>query len=206
MSEIRVFAKRGQHGGGTWGCKEAVIEFASYCSPEFRRAVRQSFNALTEGKPFEAMSKAQDVMVSEQAIKDLSTAYKALTQAIDTWSQDPDMKAPGSPYVNVWDCIIVNRVTDCPSTKDLKVRYKGKGLIQCMTTEPDLMGHIGGLTYHIGEVTQQLNNKMDWTNIRLANRRADLVTKQRERHAKREADEARQLASFRESLASGAEF
>lgn len=48
FTEIRVIGSRGQN-GGTWGCEEAVIEYASYCSNEFRRSVRKAFVALAKG-------------------------------------------------------------------------------------------------------------------------------------------------------------
>ncbi|MCE9942658.1 KilA-N domain-containing protein [Aeromonas rivipollensis] len=82
MGEIRVIAKRGQHTGGTWGCKEAVIEYASYCSNEFRRAVRKAFIALTEGNAMQAAAIAESVAVSPELLEKHDMARDTMNAAI----------------------------------------------------------------------------------------------------------------------------
>lgn len=48
LSEISIVSMEGRN-GGSYGCEEAVIEYASYCSNEFRRSVRKAFVALAKG-------------------------------------------------------------------------------------------------------------------------------------------------------------
>lgn len=83
-SEIRILNK---HGGsssarGTWGCKEAVIEYASYCSNEFRRAVRKAFIALTEGNAMQAAAIAESVAVSPELLEKHDMARDTMNAAI----------------------------------------------------------------------------------------------------------------------------
>ncbi|HIC8799525.1 KilA-N domain-containing protein [Aeromonas veronii] len=65
--EIHVTTTRGRN-AGTWGCKEAVIEYASYCSNDFRRAVRKAFIALTEGDTLKAAAIAESAAVSPELL------------------------------------------------------------------------------------------------------------------------------------------
>ncbi|MND82152.1 hypothetical protein D3C80_739740 [compost metagenome] len=67
IQEIQVISNRGRN-GATWGCEEAVIEYASYCSNEFRRAVRKAFLELTKGNVYEAAAIAESVAVSPELI------------------------------------------------------------------------------------------------------------------------------------------
>lgn len=66
-SEIRIISSRGRN-GETWGCEEAVIEYASYCSKEFRRAVRKAFIQLTKGNVYKAAAIAESVAVSPELL------------------------------------------------------------------------------------------------------------------------------------------
>lgn len=66
-SEIRIISTRGRN-GETWGCEEAVIEYASYCSNEFRRAVRKAFIELTKGNVYKAAAIAESVAVSPELL------------------------------------------------------------------------------------------------------------------------------------------
>ena len=70
-SEIRIVVKMGGKDTpcrGTWGCEEAVIEYASYCSKEFRRAVRKAFIELTKGNVYKAAAIAESVVVSPELL------------------------------------------------------------------------------------------------------------------------------------------
>lgn len=66
-SEIRIISSRGRN-GETWGCADAVIEYASYCSKEFRRAVRKAFIELTKGNVYKAAAIAESVAVSPELL------------------------------------------------------------------------------------------------------------------------------------------
>lgn len=98
MGEIRVIAKRGQYTGGTWGCKEAVIEYASYCSNEFRRAVRKAFIALTKGNTMQAAAIAESVAVSPELLEKHDAARKAMNDAIKAKGIDMCGNAYGNFY------------------------------------------------------------------------------------------------------------
>ncbi|WP_429194371.1 KilA-N domain-containing protein [Aeromonas veronii] len=98
--EIHVLNK---HGGsssarGTWGCKEAVIEYASYCSNEFRRAVRKAFIALTEGDTMQAAAMAESVAVSPELLAKHDTTRKAMNDAIKAKGINMCGKAYGNFY------------------------------------------------------------------------------------------------------------
>ncbi|MFM4927997.1 KilA-N domain-containing protein [Aeromonas veronii] len=67
IPEIRVISSRGRN-GETWGCEEAVIEYASYCSNDFRRAVRKAFIELTKGNTYKAAAIAESVAVSPELL------------------------------------------------------------------------------------------------------------------------------------------
>ncbi|MEH8200520.1 KilA-N domain-containing protein [Aeromonas veronii] len=99
-SEIRILNK---HGGsssarGTWGCKEAVIEYASYCSNEFRRAVRKAFIALSEGNAMQAAAIAESVAVSPELLEKHDATRKAMNDAIKAKGIDMFGKAYGNFY------------------------------------------------------------------------------------------------------------
>lgn len=87
LREFHVFQKRGGNrtpDRGTWGCKEAVIEYASYCSSEFRRAVRKAFIALTEGDTLKAAAIAESVAVSPELVAKVKHARKVMQDVIST--------------------------------------------------------------------------------------------------------------------------
>ncbi|MFM5698729.1 KilA-N domain-containing protein [Aeromonas veronii] len=67
IPEIQVISTRGRN-GETWGCEEAVIEYASYCSNDFRRAVRKAFIELTKGNVYKAAAIAESVAVSPELL------------------------------------------------------------------------------------------------------------------------------------------
>ncbi|CAJ1781650.1 hypothetical protein KOPIIPEJ_00467 [Aeromonas dhakensis] len=98
--EIHVLNK---HGGsssarGTWGCKEAVIEYASYCSNEFRRAVRKAFIALTEGNTMQAAAMAESVAVSSELLEKHDATRKIMNDVIKAKGIDMCGKAYGNFY------------------------------------------------------------------------------------------------------------
>lgn len=71
LTEITIVVKMGGKDTpcrGTWGCEEAVIEYASYCSKEFRRAVRKAFIELTKGNIYKAAAIAESVAVSPELL------------------------------------------------------------------------------------------------------------------------------------------
>ena len=96
-SEIRIISKRGRN-GETWGCKEAVIEYASYCSSEFRRAVRKAFIALTEGDTMQAAAITESVAVSPELLEKHDVTRKAMNDAIKAKGIDMCGKAYGNFY------------------------------------------------------------------------------------------------------------
>lgn len=101
LREIHVFQKRGGNrtpDRGTWGCKEAVIEYASYCSNEFRRAVRKAFIALTEGDTMQAAAIAESVAVSPELLEKHDATRKAMNDAIKAKGIDMCGKAYGNFY------------------------------------------------------------------------------------------------------------
>ncbi|MFG0761826.1 KilA-N domain-containing protein [Aeromonas media] len=82
-SEIRITSVKVRGAdAGTWGCKEAVIEYASYCSNEFRRAVRKAFIALTEGNAMQAAAIAESVAVSPELLEKHDMARDTMNAAI----------------------------------------------------------------------------------------------------------------------------
>lgn len=98
--EIHVLNK---HGGsssarGTWGCKEAVIEYASYCSNEFRRAVRKAFIALTEGNTMQAAAMAESVAVSSELLEKHDATRKTMNDVIKAKGINMCGKAYGNFY------------------------------------------------------------------------------------------------------------
>ncbi|HDN9004731.1 TPA: KilA-N domain-containing protein [Aeromonas veronii] len=98
--EIHVLNK---HGGsssarGTWGCKEAVIEYTSYCSNEFRRAVRKAFIALTEADTMQAAAMAESVAVSSELLEKHDATRKTMNDAIKAKGIDMCGKAYGNFY------------------------------------------------------------------------------------------------------------
>ena len=100
-SEIRIVVKMGGKDTpdrGTWGCKEAVIEYASYCSNEFRRAVRKAFIALTEGDTLKAAVIAESVAVSPELLEKHDATRKAMNDAIKAKGIDMCGKAYGNFY------------------------------------------------------------------------------------------------------------
>ncbi|MFQ2260660.1 KilA-N domain-containing protein [Aeromonas dhakensis] len=101
LREIHVFQKRGGNrtpDRGTWGCKEAVIEYASYCSNEFRRAVRKAFIALTEGDTMQAAAIAESVAVSPELLEKHDVTRKAMNDAIKAKGIDMCGNAYGNFY------------------------------------------------------------------------------------------------------------
>lgn len=83
---------------GTWGCKEAVIEYASYCSNEFRRAVRKAFIALTKGNTMQAAAIAESVAVSPELLEKHDVTRKAMNDAIKAKGIDMCGNAYGNFY------------------------------------------------------------------------------------------------------------
>ncbi|MFM5764755.1 KilA-N domain-containing protein [Aeromonas sp. s6] len=97
LREIHVVSKEGRN-GGTWGCKEAAIEYASYCSNEFRRAVRKAFIALTEGNTMQAAAIAESVAVSPELFEKHDATRRAMNDAIKAKGIDMCGKAYGNFY------------------------------------------------------------------------------------------------------------
>lgn len=80
-SEIRIISSRGRN-GETWGCADAVIEYASYCSKEFRRAVRKAFIELTKGNTYNAAAIAESVAVSPELLDKYERARQEMNDTI----------------------------------------------------------------------------------------------------------------------------
>ncbi|MCF5866727.1 KilA-N domain-containing protein [Aeromonas veronii] len=80
-SEIRIISTRGRN-GETWGCEEAVIEYASYCSNDFRRAVRKAFIELTKGNVYKAAAIAESVAVSPELLDKYEKARQEMNDTI----------------------------------------------------------------------------------------------------------------------------
>lgn len=80
-SEIRMISSRGRN-GETWGCADAVIEYASYCSKEFRRAVRKAFIELTKGNTYNAAAIAESVAVSPELLDKYERARQEMNDTI----------------------------------------------------------------------------------------------------------------------------
>lgn len=68
LSEIRIINSRGAD-GGTWGCEDAVLEYAMHCSVPFRAAVRNTFKAAARGNGEKAVEIAQSVVNIKSALK-----------------------------------------------------------------------------------------------------------------------------------------
>lgn len=101
LQEIQVVVKMGGKDTpdrGTWGCKEAVIEYASYCSNEFRRAVRKAFIALTEGNTMQAAAIAESVAVFPELLEKHDATRKAMNDVIKAKGIDMCGKAYGNFY------------------------------------------------------------------------------------------------------------
>ncbi|MGL4844556.1 MAG: KilA-N domain-containing protein [Aeromonas veronii] len=81
IPEIRVISSRGRN-GETWGCEEAVIEYASYCSNDFRRAVRKAFIELTKGNTYKAAAIAESVAVSPELLDKYEKARQEMNDTI----------------------------------------------------------------------------------------------------------------------------
>lgn len=81
IPEIRVISSRGRN-GETWGCEEAVIEYSSYCSKEFRRAVRKAFIELTKGNTYKAAAIAESVAVSPELLDKYEKARQEMNDTI----------------------------------------------------------------------------------------------------------------------------
>jgi len=98
-SEIRITnVKIRGNNAGTWGCKEAVIEYASYCSNEFRRAVRKAFIALTEGNTMQAAAITESVAVSPELLEKHDKAKTCM----DTVIKDVKINMHGKEYSNFY--------------------------------------------------------------------------------------------------------
>lgn len=100
-SEIRTFDKRGGKDTpdrGTWGCEEAVIEYASYCSAEFRRAVRKAFLELTKGNTMKAAAIAESVAVSPELLAKHDATRKTMNDTI----QAKGINMGGNAYGNFY--------------------------------------------------------------------------------------------------------
>lgn len=98
-SEIRITSVKVRGAdAGTWGCKEAVIEYASYCSNEFRRAVRKAFIALTEGNTMQAAAIAESVAVSPELLE----KYDETKANMDTVIKAMKINMHGKEYSNFY--------------------------------------------------------------------------------------------------------
>ncbi|HHQ4567466.1 TPA: KilA-N domain-containing protein [Aeromonas hydrophila] len=101
LKEIQVVVKMGGKDTpdrGTWGCKEAVIEYASYCSNEFRRAVRKAFIALTEGSTMQAATIAESVAVSPELLE----KHDNTKANMDAMIHAKQVKMRGKEYSNFY--------------------------------------------------------------------------------------------------------
>ncbi|MGN5146123.1 KilA-N domain-containing protein [Aeromonas veronii] len=75
------------HGGsisdrGSWGCKRAVILFASYCSIKFQIAVVDALIAVSEGEPFKAAAIAESIVVSSELLDKYEKTRNELNDTI----------------------------------------------------------------------------------------------------------------------------
>lgn len=68
LTNLREIHVASVNGGGTWGCKDAVIEYASHCSIPFRAAVRKTFLLASQGKGTEATIVASSVAITPEMI------------------------------------------------------------------------------------------------------------------------------------------
>lgn len=68
LSDFRVVNIEGRF-GGTWGNKEAVIEYAAHCSVKFRIAVLTAFKELSEGNSTQAAITSGSVIITDELIQ-----------------------------------------------------------------------------------------------------------------------------------------
>ena len=154
-SEIRItnVKTRGAN-AGTWGCKEAVIEYASYCSSEFRRAVRKAFIALTEGDTLKAAAIAEFVAVSPELLEKHDAARNAMNAMI----QAKGISMGGNAYGNFYRLACKAATGYVPSVltgsngtaKDYIKSAKHPACMNALITamEHVVMGLKVGLDYH----------------------------------------------------------
>lgn len=96
-SEIQKTTTRGRN-AETWGCKRAVILYASYCSVAFQLAVVDAFTELTEGDTFKAAAIAESVAVSPELIE----KHDNTRQAMNDMLQEKGISMGGHAYGNFY--------------------------------------------------------------------------------------------------------
>ncbi len=79
--EISLFNERGRN-GGTWGDEEALYEYTSYCSKDFRRACRRAVIALSKGDVEEAQEAIGKVVIPQELVDRTKLAEKKLMNRI----------------------------------------------------------------------------------------------------------------------------
>lgn len=157
-SEIRILNK---HGGstdnrGTWGCKEAVIEYASYCSSEFRRAVRKAFIALTEGDTLNAAAIAESVAVSPELVAKVKHTRNVMNETISSSEHVQYLKP--NPYTHFAKAVVKAATGYSPAlltnktmpTLDYIVEQGHGGCMNALiaSMETTIKGLMLGLDYH----------------------------------------------------------
>lgn len=138
LGEISIVNKEGRY-GGTWGCKEAVIEYASYCSPTFRRAVRKSFIALSEGRLQDAVGIVETTMVSQELLDNALMVEDMLKVAIVNWKDDKG-RSIKSKNICIRKHVLSKTLTGNSNIKELREMFDAKNFVKSLYSANSSVG------------------------------------------------------------------
>lgn len=171
MSRLTIVPGKGKR--GTYADEQAVYEYASWISPEFKDAVYECFTLAANGDGQGAVDAAVSVAVPQTLLDNIDHYTDMVQVAIGAWDTKQGGKYGKNAYNIIWRHII-NKVCTGTCTSELKMSFDVKSVKDYLLKTKNVKG-LGAYLATVQMVLPMLELGLPYDTIKYMFFRDDLV-------------------------------